>query len=435
MNIHNDKHKLPVQIKRLLINYVTELPKDLQIQVMANLNDPLMDGQCYPSDRRVLSQYSTLIDKLKSNPKLKIVISNSPLMSWYQVSYCRVIKEIETDVEMHPFRNDLMSIMKIPCYDTEHLFMIEKRIAEIIEQNKYSDKLLHLVNFIAFVILDYKLEAMRDIQTIFAYDILSDIGIDTTGLYSNVLYEIHSNIWQSLAGKDCRTEWYNNIASMMALYFKAAHIDFQTVESNNLAERFFIGMKGHYSETEITEARQIFYSLSVPNLNTYDTVNLPKLKSDDVTLSDLTSDDIKTGNGFTFLFKNDKYGYHPTVDKLIQDKTGIRLKQITPEYIASVFRHLGNSKASADRVSFIIKPIDFGYVLLDHKIPTGNATDIYTGEMKHIAEYNGTWYALFTYYSDKRHIYGINITDLEDDLILEIFKSKKHTFKFISNFD
>lgn len=423
MNNGFDIRSLPEEMKRKLIDYITDLPSDIAFSVKMTLNDPEMDPSLWRDKNRILSRFSTVAKYLSD--KCNIISRNKATGSFYQEEYCKIMEKIEMMIPNK--RGDLLYLMKIPCYDVGHLLIIEKEIANIISKSGDDAYDADMIAIICREIIPYKLMALNINQRV--CELMNGFHATESNDYPPILH-IHNMIMMLIDTHNNSFVNLYNIAVLIYIYFKMFFIDLKLVNAYDLFNRFSICIESYGGDSSVIKDTFNQLLRYKPALSIADAasklhgINLhTNFENDDTAVHAVDSPNIRRINNYVFFIKDASI-----LDNLDNDLTSIIIKKTTIDFIA----HCMNTDRNA--ITFYISENDIGHITNACKSQVGTVTDIFDKTITNIIYYKNELYILFTDYTNRGSVYGINIpqNSVDNRKILEVKKDKSIQYKFVS---
>ena len=424
-----DIKSLPEKMKRDLIDYIDDLPKDIAVSVKMALNDPEMDPSLWKDRKRILSRFATVTKYLSD--KCHIISNAKAVGSFYQEEYCMVVEKIENMVPDK--RGELLYLMRIPCYNVEHLLLIEREVANMISGLKNCQNAPTIVNIICGDIIPYKLKALAVNQRL--SEIMDGFPVVETDEYPPILH-VHNMIMNAIRYSDNSFGQLHNIAVLIYIYFRMLFMKPSVVYTHGFLDRFAICIIS--SGKNINAVEDTFHKLTEYNpplsvaeasSKLYNIKEIEQLGNPTPISKTVESTSIRKLNNFIFFMKDAS-----VLDQLDEDLTSIILKKTTINFIAYCMNQIRHLNSNENTITFYISDNDIGHIMNACKCSVGNVTDILERTMMNIIYYENELYVLFTDYANRGSIFGINIPQksVDDRKILEITKDRSTQYKFVS---
>lgn len=433
MNIQNIISKLSIEDRKKLIDYLPNLPNELQTYLKINLSSDNFDKSFFNTNIRKLNEFSTL--KRFMNRRMIVVQDCKPEDSDYQSEYCTIIDFFDKTYP-RDISSKIIMIMNSKSTELKDIIHMEVNIASLLKtsENNYDEEFTKkITKDISLYLIPYKFKCMDFFQKIDWIDCIGN-SIDFSNIYQ--FFNMNKLLMNSL---NMENDYYieNNFASFVYIYFKNLGIE-NTFEHYNLFTRFKWLLKCANKNHLINS---IYNKLNELIINREDIVSatqsliqsqsiLKGIQNNKLNSCDNSSITIETNN-FILSMKDINLFDDHIIYRIPNDlKIIINIDEII-KFI---------DIKDENMIDFHLSDNDYGHLKNVHGLFIGTAYNTLTHDMYFIGYHENEFYLFFKNRLTSNIIYGIGIIPfyLNGKLNRKVFKltnlsNRSYVYKFESH--
>lgn len=437
MDISTQIHNMPKEMKKSLLNYITDVSPEIASYIKIHVNDSDLDPSIYNGSKRILHPLS-IYNKYLQNVDIESTIL--PEESYYQSDFCDIMSKLyKTEPKV---KQVLMSIMNTPCYNKDQFMKIWNSAIAFTREYGNHPECMEFNPLFMGLIVPYKLHVLE-------FNNMLSFSIDTEFKYRGVLsikLYIFNLILKYIGEESYIPEYVLGHLMYIFIYgMTDRKVDDNTDYIMNPFFSFirFINIATKTDEhIDIEEIKSDIESLKVKSISIADAAKeIYEYITIDDTVIIKNTDGLRStthhGMGTHKIFFDNCVFFTKGNDSEELMNSGIttNISRFDKEWLAKALENNDEVKAKADDITFELQPNDLGHIIgLTCNATPGVVMDESKKELKSIIKYNNDWYLLFKCYNNTTKVYGISLTDDNNDKILVITKDKKFSYKYIPNF-